>query len=58
MKIEEYRQIVHEDIEIACRLNSNLAKNEFLAYVTGLLINGEEFDDFTECSCEGLTRRK
>lgn len=59
MKIEEYRKILHDDIAIACEANSNEnATNEFLSYAIGLLINGEEFDDFVECHCDGLTRRK
>lgn len=58
MKIEEYRSIVHDDIEVARKIGSGNAAEEFLTYATGLLINGEEFDDFIECHCEGLTRRK
>lgn len=57
MKIEEYRKLLREDIKIACNLNSTTPKEEFLSYVTGLLINGEEFDDFTECYCEGTGRQ-
>lgn len=58
MKIDDYRSLVHDDIETACKVSSSNESEEFLAYVTGLLINGEEFDDFIECHCEGLTRRK
>lgn len=58
MKIEDYRNLVHEDIETACKVSCGNESEEFLTYVTGLLINGEEFDDFIECHCEGLTRRK
>lgn len=57
MKIDEYRKVVHEDIAIACNVNSSAAPEEYLAYTTGLLMNGEEFDDFIECHCEGVTRR-
>lgn len=53
MKIDDYRKLVHEDIAIACEVSSGNAAEEFLAYTTGLLINGEEFDDFMECHCEG-----
>lgn len=53
MKIEDYRKLVHEDIEIASRMNSTSEEEEFLSYATGILINGEEFDDFVECYCEG-----
>ena len=55
MKIDDYRKIVHEDIEVACELNSSKESEEFLSYATNLLINGEEFDDFVECHCEGGT---
>lgn len=59
MKVEEYRELLHEDIAIACEANSNDNESEeFLSYATGVLMNGEEFDDFIECHCEGLTRRK
>ena len=59
MKIEEYRELIHEDIAIACEANSNDNEaEEFLSYATGVLMSGEEFDDFIECHCEGLTRRK
>lgn len=57
MKIDDYRKIVHEDIAIACDVNSSKEPEEFLTYTTGLLINGEEFDDFIEGHCEGVTRR-
>lgn len=56
MKVEEYRKIVHEDIEVACRMNSSTENEEFLNYATGILMNGEEFDDFMECHCEGGTQ--
>ena len=55
MKIDDYRRIVHEDIAVACELNSSKDSEEFLAYATSLLINGEEFDDFVECHYEGGT---
>lgn len=55
MKIDDYRRIVHEDIAVACELNSSKESEEFLTYATSLLINGEEFDDFVECHCEGGT---
>ena len=55
MKIDDYRKIVHEDIKVACDLNSSKEPEEFLSYATSILINGEEFDDFVECHCEGGT---
>ncbi len=58
MKIDDYRNLVHEDIDIACEAESGTPSDEFLNYVVGILINGEEFDDFVECHCEGQTRRR
>lgn len=58
MKIDKYRSLIHEDIRLACNINTSDEAEEFLAYATGLLMNGEEFDDFVECHCEGRTRRK
>ena len=56
MKVEEYRELLHEDSAIACEANSNDNESEeFLSYVTGILMSGEEFDDFIECHCEGGT---
>jgi len=57
MNVEEYRSIVHEDVELAVSASGSSAASEFLSYVTGILINGEEFDDFTDCHYEGITRR-
>ena len=58
LKIDEFRTLLHEDIAIGANLNSRSLKEEFLSYATGILMNGEEFDDFTECHCDGQTRRK
>lgn len=57
MNVEGYREIVHEDIELAVNASRSMPKDEFLLYATGVLINGEEFDDFVECHYEGITRR-
>lgn len=57
MDLEGFRETVHEDIDIASRLNNSSESEEFLNYAIGVLINGEEFDDFTECHYEGFTRR-
>ena len=58
MNVEEYREIVHNDIDMAAKVNNNELAYEYLSYATGILINGEEFDDFVECHFEGTTRRK
>lgn len=57
MNVENYRAILHEDIELATKAGSAKSEEEFLIYAAGILINGEEFDDFTECHFKGLTRR-
>ena len=57
MNIEGYRDVLHEDIQLAASANENGEDEEFLAYAVGVLINGEEFDDFVECHYEGVTRR-
>ena len=58
MNVEEYREILHEDIALAANANMSNVADEFLDYVTDILISGEEFDDFTECYYEGISRRK
>lgn len=58
MTIEEYREVLHEDIALAASANMSTPEEEFLKYVTDILIDGEEFDDFEECYYEGLSRRK
>ncbi len=57
MNVEEYRKLVHEDIELASRASDSSLEDEFLLYATGVLANGDEFDDFSECHFEGITRR-
>ena len=58
MTIEEYRSVLHEDIALAANANMSTPEEEFLKYVTNILIDGEEFDDFEECYYEGVSRRK
>lgn len=58
MNIEEYRKVVHEDMKLASYANTSVEKEEFLLYATGVLVNGEEFDDFIECHYEGVSRRR
>ena len=57
MNVEEYRRVVLEDIELAMKASGGSAEEEYLLYATGILMNGEEFDDFIECHYEGTTRR-
>ena len=58
MNVEEYRSVLHEDIALAANANMSNEADEFLSYVTDILISGEEFDDFVECYYDGVTRRK
>ena len=57
MNTDGYREVLHEDIALAVKANSSNPVDEFLSYAVGILINGEEFDDFVECHYEGITRR-
>lgn len=58
MTINEYREVLYEDIALAANANMSTPEEEFLRYVTDILIDGEEFDDFEECYYEGVSRRK
>ena len=58
MNVEEYRGVLHEDIALAAHANMTTESDEFLSYVTGILISGEQFDDFIDCYYEGVSRRK
>lgn len=57
MKIEEYRKQLQEDIAIEASSEMINPSSAFLKKVTDVLIDAEEFDDFTECYYEGVTRR-
>lgn len=58
MRVEEYRELLHEDIAIAASANLSNVEDEFLKHVIDILIAGEEFDDFVECYYEGVSRKK
>ena len=57
MNIDEYRKVVHDDMKLASKADSSNESEAFLLYAVGLLINGEEFDDFIQCHYDGVTRR-
>ena len=57
MNVNDYRDVLHEDIKLATVANRSTENDEFLLYSTGILMNGEEFDDFVECHYTGITRR-
>ena len=56
MKVQEYRDLLHEDVSIAANSNMTNPEDEFLHIITDILISGEEFDDFVECYYEGISR--
>ena len=58
MTVEEYRQKMHEDISLAASANFTNPADEFMLYVTGILSDGDEFDDYVDCYYEGVSRRK
>lgn len=58
MNLQEYREVLHEDIALAANANMSTQSDEFLLYVSEILSDGEEFDDFIECYYEGISRRK
>lgn len=57
MNVVDYRDVLHEDISLAAKVNRSSDEYEFLLYATGMLANAEEFDDFIDCRFEGITRR-
>lgn len=59
MTVSEYREVLHEDMSLAAAANvTTTAEEEFINYVANILIAGEEFDDFIECSYEGVTKKR
>ena len=55
MDVKEFREVLHEDIALAAGANLTNQEEEFLAYVTDILISAEEFDDFIECYYDGVS---
>ena len=58
MDVKEFREVLHEDIALAAGANLTNQEEEFLAYVTDILISAEEFDDFIECYYDGASKRR
>lgn len=58
MDVREFREVLHEDIALAASANITNIEEEFLAYVTDILISAEEFDDFVECYYDGVSKRR
>ncbi len=58
MNINEYREVLHEDIAVAANANMSNVEEEFIRYTTDILIAAEEFDDFIESYYDGISRRR
>ncbi|MPQ44065.1 AIPR family protein [Clostridium tarantellae] len=57
MELLEYRQVLLEDIRIAANANMTDINSEFINYITDILIEAEEFDDFTEIYFESIGKK-
>lgn len=58
MDVKEYREALHEDMSFAAQADISTEAGEFLDYATKILIDAEEFDDFTECYYDGISKRR
>lgn len=58
MDVREFREVLHEDIALAASTNITNVEEEFLSYVTNILISADEFDDFIECYYNGISKRR
>lgn len=58
MKVEEYRSVLQEDVQVAASANLSNPHDEFLKIISEILIDAEEFDDFTNCHFEGVSELK
>lgn len=58
MKVEEYRSVLQENVQIAASANLSNPHDEFLKIVTDIMSDAEEFDDFTNCHFEGISELK
>jgi len=57
MDLNEYRNQLFQNIQVSARANIADISSEFLNYVTNILIDAEEIEDFTECYFECLGKR-
>lgn len=48
MNLNEYKELMLEEIRMESNVNITDVSSEFIRYVTDILISAEEFDDFTE----------
>ena len=56
MKVQDYRDSLHEDIAVSAAANMTNQADEFLSVITDILSAGEEFDDFVSCYYEGVSK--
>lgn len=57
MNIEEFRKNLLEDLRVSSEYEMNNIQNEFVKYVTEVLKDAEEFDDFVDGYFEGTGER-
>ncbi len=57
MDLEEYRKDLLEDVRVSAESEINNMSSEFVKHVVDILINAEEFEDFTEGYFEGIGER-
>ena len=57
MNIEEFRKNLLEDLRVSSEYEMNNIQNEFVKYVTEVLKDAEEFDDFVDGYFEGVGER-
>lgn len=58
MTVDEFRQVLIEDVSIAANADMVNPQDAFLSYAANLLMDADEFDDFVECYYEGVSKRK
>ncbi|MGL5755381.1 MAG: AIPR family protein [Paraclostridium sp.] len=58
MKLQQFREMVIEDIKVSAESEMNDIQSEFIKYFTDCLIEAEEFDDFEESYFEMVGARK
>lgn len=57
MELIDYRERMFQDIQVSARANIADISSEFINYVTTILIDAEEIEDFTECYFECIGKR-
>lgn len=57
MTLNEYKEMIYADIKISAQANISDVTSEFISYVTDILIDAEEIDEFEECYFEGIGKR-